>query len=163
MKETLSEIALFSEKIITLGSPTSLGEIDSFEKRTKLRLPEDYKTFLQRFNGISLLGTIVYGIVKNEISMSIEEAYKFEHDDVDNPMFDYLIPFSPDGGGNHYCFDTTTFKDESCSIVFWQHDYPYSDSDKPEVTNESFASWLKEVVIDWTLEDYDYEGNSKQK
>jgi len=73
---------------------------------------------------------------------------------------DYLVPFSPDGGGNHYCFDTRTINENSCNVVFWQHDYPYSEDDPPEVTNTSFTEWMKEVVIDWTLEDYDYDGNT---
>jgi hypothetical protein len=76
-------------------------------------------------------------------------------------MYDYLVPFSPDGFGNHYCFDTRTTNNNLCNVLFWQHNYPYSEDDPPEVTNGSFAEWLKEVAIDWTLEDHDYNGNKK--
>lgn len=163
MQEIIVQLELFSERIITLDKPVSAEEIDSFEKRTKLILPNDYKILLKRYNGINLMGTIVYGILKGEISISLEEAFNFEHQEVDNVIFDYLIPFSPDGVGNHYCFDTRTYNDESCNVVFWQHNYLYTDNDQPETTHFSFAMWLKEVVIDWTLDDYDYEGNPKSK
>lgn len=46
-------------------------------------------------------------------------------------------------------------------MVFWQHDYPYAENDLPEVTNASFSEWMKEVVIDWKLEDYNYDGSEK--
>ena len=61
-------------------------------------------------------------------------------------MYDYLIPLSPDGGGNHYCFDTRIINNNSCNVVFWQHDYAYTVDDAPEVTNPSFTEWIKQVV-----------------
>ena len=61
-------------------------------------------------------------------------------------------------GDNHYCFDSTTCDEQSCKIIFWQHDIYYSNEDPPEVANNSLAEWVKEVLIDWTLEEYDYNG-----
>ena len=107
------------------------------------------------------MGSRVYGVGKEKEANSINENYIFEHEEVANPMPIELIPFAPDGYGNHYCFNTKAIAGESCEIVFWQHDYTYNEFDLPEVINSSFAEWLKEVVINWTLEDYGYDGERR--
>jgi len=156
----IQELTLFSEKIITLNGPVSHESIFAFESEYNIKLPEDYLAFVRKINGLSLMGTIVYGVGEESWQFSLNKNYKFEHKEVANPMYDYLVPFSPDGGGNHYCFDTRTSNGDSCNVIFWQHDYPYTVDDPPEITNNSFAAWMKQVVIDWTLEDYDYNGNA---
>ena len=61
----------------------------------------------------------------------------------------HLIPFSPDGGGNYYCFDI-----RNNNIVFWDSEYDYSN-DIPEVAYNTLAEMMREVFIEWTLEDLD--------
>lgn len=158
--EVISELLLFSNHILEVNHSASAIDVGKFEKRFNLKLPQDYKDLLKVTNGFSLMGTLVYGIEQSS-SNSLSIIYLREHEEVENVMFDYLVPFSPDGGGNHYCFDTRTIKHHSCNVVFWQHDYPYTEHDLPEVTNSSFSEWIKEVVIDWKLEDYDYDGSEK--
>ena len=41
-----------------------------------------------------------------------------------------IVPFSPDGYGNHYCFDV-----KNHNIVFWEHDSDYIQN-KPDITGE---------------------------
>ena len=106
------------------------------------------------------MGKVVYGIDDGSGRYSLEDCYQFEHFEVGNPMPDFLIPFSPDGAGNHYCFDSRQCNEESCNIIFWQHDLEL-EINEVEVVNSSFAHWVKEVVIEWTLEDFDYSGNPK--
>jgi cell wall assembly regulator SMI1 len=105
------------------------------------------------------MGVLMYGI-RTE-NFDLEKCYLIEHDEVDNPMPKHLVPFSPDGTGNHYCFDLRTSTIESCKVVFWQHDFIYDNETEPEVVNSSFSDWVQEVVIDWTLEEYDYNGNKR--
>jgi hypothetical protein len=72
------------------------------------------------------------------------------------------LPFSPDGRGNFYCFDTRDCdNNNSCSVVFWTSNYEYNDDDQPEQTNLSFSDWIEEVMIEWTLESYNYDGSEK--
>jgi len=66
-----------------------------------------------------------------------------------------LIPFSPDGGGNHYCFDSTRCDGESCKVVFGSI-ICHTARRTSETVNNSFTEWAKEVLVDWTLEDYDH-------
>lgn len=159
--DTIEELILFSNTILELGEPVGTQLIDDFEKKFNIKLPNDYRFFLSKHNGATLLGTSIYGILPKDSSNSLEGNYIFEHNEVGNEMYAYLVPFSPDGGGNHYCFDSRFHNQESCPVVFWQHDYNYSEDDMPEVTNESFVSWVKEVMIDWTLEEYEYDGTKR--
>jgi cell wall assembly regulator SMI1 len=160
INEVIKELFLFSDRVLSLNEPVNGNDVDVFEKKYNLKLPSDYQELLKSTNGFDLMGATVYGIFSAP-NFSLEQLYIREHSEVANPLFDYLVPFSPDGGGSHYCFDTRTIKDNSCDIVFWQYDYPYTETDPPEITNPSFAEWVKEVVIDWTLEDHNYDGSEK--
>lgn len=159
--EVFEEIQRFSSGLYQLYGAAEEGKIISFEQRHKISLPNDYKFFLSKTNGIDFMGAVVYGVCDDMASKSIESSYIFEHYEVGNPMPVNLIPFSPDGAGNHYCFDSNNSTNESCEVVFWQHDLSYDLNNPPEVVNESFAEWMKEVLIDWTLEDYDYNGKKR--
>ena len=160
--EIIKELEKFSSTILGLNASVKKEVIFAFERDKKIQLPLDYKTFLQKYNGITLCGTIIYGLKDISNLYSLEECYQFEHFEVDNPMPLHIVPFSPDGGGNHYCFDTNSINNTSCPIVFWQHDYMYTADDTPEIVNSSFVDWIKEVVIEWTLEDYNYDGTEKE-
>jgi cell wall assembly regulator SMI1 len=161
INNVIEELLLFSDRDLTLNAPAGPGVVERFESRFAVVLPNDYKQLVSRYNGFSATGTEVYGVGKEIKGSSIDEWYVIEHDEVANPMYKYLVPFSPDGYGNHYCFDLSTMKDGLCQVIFWRHDCSYSETDPPEVANESFAAWIKEVVIDWNLENNDYDGKSK--
>ncbi|NSL91248.1 SMI1/KNR4 family protein, partial [Chitinophaga sp. Mgbs1] len=136
--------------------------IIEFEKKHVLSLPEDFKYFCSEVNGFDLMGTEVYGFLPDSLtSMSIEKLYHREHKLIKFPQPEYLVPFSPDGSGDFYCFDTRSHNGGSCPVVFWYSNYNYTDEDVPEKANDSFVEWMQEVVIDWTLEDYDYDGNDR--
>jgi hypothetical protein len=157
----IKELQKFSTDILSLDKPVHEDAIYAFEEKYNLKLPSDYKMLVRVHNGISLMGTDIYGIAKSDNSYSLEDCYVFEHYKVENKMPLHLIPFSPDGGGNHYCFDTRFCNNPLSCIVFWQHDYSYSNDDQPEIVNEGLGNWIKEVMIDWTLEDYNYDGIEK--
>src|SRR5690242_18447951 len=95
--EVIGQLETFSPDTLTLEEPVSSGAISRFEKKYNLILPSDYKVLLTRYNGIDLAGTTVFGIHEHSDLPSLETVYVFEHDEVDNPMPAYLIPFSPDG------------------------------------------------------------------
>ncbi len=117
--ELIIELMKFSNKILTVNPPLSnLNSVAIFEKKHNIVLPDDYKYLLKRCNGFDLMGVTVYGF--NEDNESIVNVYDFEHFEVESPQFSYLVPFSPDGGGNYYCFDTSKLSNDSCKIVFWE-------------------------------------------
>ena len=60
-----------------------------------------------------------------------------------------LVAFSPDGFGNHYCFNTAEMVDGECSVVFWNHER--GEAQVAGVVNSTFGDWLGEHM-DWELE-----------
>ena len=73
----------------------------------------------------------------------------------------YFLPFSPDSFGNHYCIDLSTNNDDTCPIIFWQHDFDYENFTQVETCNLNFTDWVNEVLIEWTLENNNYDGTEK--
>ena len=161
MENSIAELLKFSDKILELNNSINDNRINSFENEFKITLPDDFKNFISKINGFSLMGNKVYGFNKN-IPESIENVYRFEHFDVLYPQYEKLVPFCNDGRGNFYCLDTSkNNKKDNCPIVFWVSNYEYSLEDLPEIVYNSFIEWLNEVIIEWTLESYDYDGNEK--
>jgi hypothetical protein len=155
--EFIEKFDKFSEnmKSSNLGLDKEIFDLINF------RLPEDYKYVLLKYNGLSLLGNEVLGIDFNSENSLIQVKDR-EHNQVEYKMPSNIIPFSTDGRGNYYCFDTNLFNENSkiCKIIFWQ--YGYSNNLKNnEIVNNSFIDWAEEILIDWTLEEYNYDGSRK--
>jgi hypothetical protein len=163
IEAVLAELHKFSPDLAELGSPNEPQLVEAFERGASLVLPADYKEVVARINGFSLMGNEVYGLKGEEVSLSLEAVYQREHIGVRYPQPAYLVPFSSDGGGNFYCFDTRypSEKTSSCPVVFWVSNYLYTQEDAPEVVYHSFLDFVEEVIIGWTLEEYDYEGNER--
>jgi len=156
----LIQLNNFSDEIITMHEPLKdIRIVEDFEKKNNLKLPNDYMYLLSKHDGIDLMGVTIYGFDDME---NLDSVYDFEHNEVIYPQYNYLVPFSPDGGGNFYCFDTRDCENNnSCSVVFWASNYEYDEDNQPELTNLSFAEWIEEVMIEWTLESYNYDGSEK--
>ena len=109
------------------------------------------------------MGDEIYGVQGVEEPLSLESIYYREHFEVRYPQPTYLVPFSSDGGGNFYCFDTRHLTKDgfSCQVVFWVSNYQYTDEDVPEVVYNSFLDFVDKVLIGWTLKAFDYEGNER--
>ena len=157
----VSELYKFSEEILELGKPISDDRLEIFEKSIGFNLPYDYKYILKKHNGFSLFGTLVYGLDESLRGSSLDIVNNFEHTKVSNKMPPFFVPFSPDGRGNHYCFNLSRLMNGLCPIVFWQWDYFYGSIEDVETCNDNFLDWVQEIVIDWTLEDYNYDGSRK--
>jgi hypothetical protein len=158
---TYEELLKFSNSILNLESPIIDSRIEDFEKKIEYKLPKDFKYFIKKNNGFSLSVTEVYGIGKEFSNSSLDEIYDFEHNEVGNPMPKYFLPFSPDGFGNHYCIDLSRNENEICPIVFCQHDCNYENISEVETCNKNFVEWINEVMIEWTLGEYNFDGTEK--
>lgn len=157
----LDELSLFSNKILTSGPDLILEDVNQFQNHYELCLPLEVITFLKKFNGMSLMGAEILGF--NKSANSISEVYYREHFLVAHPQFSKLIPISPDGAGNFYCLDVSKCNSGSitCPVIFWASNVIYNDVNQPQLTHDSFCNFVKQVVIDWLLEDYDYNGNKR--
>jgi len=160
-EDVLNELYKFSESILSLGDSITDSRIEELEKQVGFELPLDFKYIMSKHNYLSLGGTEVLSIGKEFENQSIQSLYLFEHEEVGNPMLKEFLPFSPDGAGNHYCLDLSKLENGICPIVFWQHDYHYDNKAEVEICNPNFYEWIKEVMIDWTFEDTNYDGTDK--
>lgn len=157
----IDELNKFASNLTAFGDPILDDRLIAFENKISYLLPGDFKYLLTQFNGFSLYGTEVYGIDESLRGSSLDKVYDFEHSaNYYKEMPDYLVPFSPDGRGNHYCL-VLSKSTLSYPIAFWQHDLPYQSFDEVEICNNSFVEWVEEVMIRWTLEDYNYDGTEK--
>jgi len=157
----LNELYRFSEAILSLGPTINDNRLENFEQGLGFKLPSDFKYILKKHNGISLIGKEILGLDEQRGKSSLNEVYKFETVEVGNPMPVEFLPFSPDGFGNHYCFNLSKLENEICPVVFWQHEVIYNDINDVEECNPNFLDWMQEVMIDWTLEDTNYDGSDK--
>jgi len=110
------------------------------------RLPEDFEYFLKWSNGFSLFGTEILGFENKEFD--ILKTVSREQNDTNNLMPSHIIPFSPMGNGDFYCFDLKEGLDGDglCPIIYWQ--WNYSSPERYEKVNDSFIEWLKELIED---------------
>lgn len=154
----INELLKFDNSSLELGNQIFDNRFEKLEFQIGFILPETFKELLKQYNGINLFGTVINGIDIIYGDSSLDRLYHNEHFEVENAMPMELFPFSADGRGNHYCFDLSQNNDK---VLFWQHDFNYSDKSEIEVCNNSFLEWVKEVLIDWTLEDYNYDGSEK--
>lgn len=160
-EEILAELYKFSRDMMYLGPGIYDARLESFEQKIGHLLPDDFKFILKKHNGLSLSGIAVYGLDINLKGSSLDEVYEYEHFKVDHKMPLEFLPFSPDGRGNHYCLDLSRLEGRSCPVVFWQWDFQYASIEAVETCNDSLYDWLDEVMIGWTLEEYDYDGSFK--
>lgn len=158
---TLEKLYKFSKQLLYLGDSIDEIKVEKFEQRIGYKLPQDYKYVITKHNSIILAGTEIYGLSKDLKENSLDKIYGFEHFNVDNPMPDFYLPFSPDGQGNHYCLDLSKLNNQLCPVIFWQWDFEYENFDDVEVCNNNFIEWIEEVMIDWTLNNYNYDGSEK--
>lgn len=156
--QIINELLKFDDSLIELGESVIDDRYEKLEEKIGFILPASFKRFMKKYNYISLYGTSINGLDEKFRGSSLDKLYEFEHFDVGNPMPKELFPFSPDSYGNHYCFDLSNNDDK---VLFWQHDIDYSSKSEIDLDNESFLGWIKEMMIESTLKDYNYDGSEK--
>ncbi|WP_341835794.1 SMI1/KNR4 family protein [Chitinophaga pollutisoli] len=158
--DIVNELEKFSPNVLIVGDRIQDDRISSFEDAHHLQLPSEYKELITGFNGLELPGNTIFGIGDNGFPETLESVYDREHSQVESPQPGYLVPFSTDGSGNFYCFDTRFVADDStdCPIVFWESNLSSPEND-PELVNESFYEWMMEIFISWTLDLIHHDGS----
>ena len=150
--DLIKELEKYNESIVSLWDGASEQEIVDTETHIGQVLPDEYKEFIRISNGLEFTCEYILR-VGNSVrtsAFSMNEVYDFEHFEAYNPMPSYIIPFSPDGYGNHYCFDMS----RNGVVIFWQHDLDYDCID-PEIVYASMVDMIKEVFIEWAETNYD--------
>lgn len=158
MTNLKAELLKFSNDIVEIGKPINDDRIEQLEKTLGYNFPALFKSTLKQMNSFSLYGNEVYGFGPMPGTLTLNTLYSFEHYEVGNPMPENIFPFSPDGGGNHYCLDLSSDNPEQ--VLFWVHDLELTDEDQLEICNPTIVDWFLEIIY-LILEEYDYDGSEK--
>lgn len=144
----IMELKEYDSSIVSFGDAASEQHITETENHIGRALPVEYKEFVRRHNGLDFTCGYILRVGNDvqPVAYSLNDVYDFEHCDAYNPMPPDLIPFAPDGYGNHYCFDMA----QNGAVVFWQHDLQYGSDRHPEVVYKSMTEMIREVFIDWS-------------
>lgn len=144
----IMELREYDSSIVSFEDAASEQHITETENHIGRALPVEYKEFVRRHNGLDFTCDYILRVGNDvqPVAYSLNDVYDFEHCDAYNPMPPDLIPFAPDGYGNHYCFDMA----QNGAVVFWQHDLQYGSDRHPEVVYKSMAEMIREVFIDWS-------------
>lgn len=144
----IMELREYDSSIVSFEDAASEQHITETESHIGRALPVEYKEFVRRHNGLDFTCDYILRVGNDvqPVAYSLNDVYDFEHCDAYNPMPPDLIPFAPDGYGNHYCFDMA----QNGAVVFWQHDLQYGSDRHPKVVYKSMAEMIREVFIDWS-------------
>jgi hypothetical protein len=144
--------------------PIELGQIQQFEKRLALKLPEEYKNHLLKYNGgrcePSVFSFEERGIVTTSLLDRFLALYDGKYDNIETyantykietkRLPYYMVPIAHDPGGNLICISCGG-NDNGC-IYFWDHerevDYeisPDSDHGNLYLIAKSFNLFLENL------------------
>lgn len=164
LKPFFDEVNKYSEGVHNLNEGASIRDIEQLELTLKIKLPINYRSFLEICNGGELsavpAGTIlseVYisskGLMKKGVSY-LNESFKIERRWPNMPE-NFLI-IADTSYGDIICMDLTTSYGIDARIVKWSHE-------EGEVIN----SWKR--LIDWMMEELEigamivnYDGTDKE-
>jgi hypothetical protein len=130
--------------------PATEDELLEAERELRVSLPESYKA-LQLELG-EMCGAIleIYSVKAPQTGMlNIIGITKCERTECFPNLPSHLVPFSSNGGGDSYCFDTSKLVDGECPIVFWDH--TSGAEQELEVVAADFLEWI-ELEIGWRRE-----------
>ena len=158
----ITEVQKYSSEISSFNPGVDIKKISELEQNLGYKLPNSFKNFLSKCNGFSIFGDQIYGIHNDDKNIDLLSNYLFEKNEAKNPIFDYLLPITPDGFGNHYCLNlnTVTESGEECKVVFWQHDFEYDKTDLPDIDTETFEMFFIEMM-DNLKHEINYDGSEK--
>lgn len=132
-------------------NPATIEEINIAEKELNATLPESYKAFQLELGDIDWAMLEIYSVkTPPEGRINIIGITQSERTQCFPNMPDSLIPFSDDGGGDSYCFDTSKITDGECNIVFWDH--ASNSEQEPTIVAKDFVEWINKE-IEWRLEE----------
>lgn len=142
--------------------PASEEEIQQAEAELNVVFPNSYRWFLRTLGGADF-PLEIFGL---EPEWRLNEAASFwnvvyitqsERSESEPKMPTPLVPFTPDGMGNHLCLDTASMSKGECPVVFWNHDA--GEAQRPRQTHPTFLDWLEERLAS---EEADYKNPSSR-
>jgi hypothetical protein len=123
--------------------------VQECQRQLGTELPESFLGFLQQFGG-TYWPREVYGVSEYP-ELDLLSMTTTEREEAEPSLPRHLVPFGPDGWGNHFCLDTARLVDGECPVVFWNHEL--AADQVPELTHPTFLDWLEQQVAQRLEED----------
>jgi hypothetical protein len=139
------------------GKGATTEEIATARAALGANFSRSYEQFLREFGWVRLghqrlapysaLAIGVYGLGSDVPShLDLLKRTVAERTEMELPLPLRLVPVMGDGGGNHYCLDTSRMADDECPIVLWNHEDDETQALNP--VSQSFESWLIAEILD---------------
>lgn len=144
-------------RVISSNEKLSLEQIEQFEVRNNLKLPEKYKTFLLKWNG-GYTEPSLFSISEEQGTsvVNVLNGIGNMYDNLDKviDIYEYrlpegFVPIGDDPGGNVICLGTKEPYYEN--IYFWDHEEEPEDSE--DMSNMYFLANNIDDFIDKLFED----------
>ncbi|MBX3417032.1 MAG: SMI1/KNR4 family protein [Pirellulaceae bacterium] len=131
------------------GDGASLDAIRAAERELGIKFPFDYESYLRTYGWVRLIYDELYGLGDSvPAHLNLITNTLRERTDFCPRLPNHLVPFMPDGAGNHYCLDLSRTESGNCPVVFWDHDE--GEDQTPSIVAKSFSDWIVEHVTEQT-------------
>ena len=138
--------------------PASAEVIKEAEAELGVTFPESYRLFLGQFSGGGLPFEI-YGVEPQALPegqdyyfQNVVGMTESEREEVEPSLPLFLIPFTPNGMGDHWCLDTSRLVGSECPVIFWNHEI--DEQQELRQTHATFLDWLEEMASSEDIQEY---------
>jgi cell wall assembly regulator SMI1 len=147
MSNRYSELGTKIASVVAADSfygAVSTTDVDTAELALGVKFPDSFKWFLTTY-GAGNSPDFIYGLGSHVPRfLNVTSQTMDERNEVEPRLRAHLIPFSPDGAGNHWCLDTSRYDGGECPVVFWYHDR--DNPPVPSVVAPTFLDWLEQLI-----------------
>lgn len=122
-------------------------EIAMAECELGVSFPAVFRRYLSEFGYLEIRSAELYGLGAGVPQhLDLVRNTKAERSEFHPYIPHHLIPFLPNGGGDHYCIDLSSGADDP-PVVFWNHEL--DSEQRPPLLADRFTSWLLQHTNDW--------------
>jgi len=128
-------------EILEYNNSLDEKSLDDFEKEFEIKLPEEYRHFLIKYNG-GYPAPDGFKFMNKDKGSSVDRFLGLidrEYDDIrkyiekyKNRIPDNLIPIAYDPGSNLLCISISG--GDFDNIYFWEHEFEFNEGQKPDYT-----------------------------
>jgi len=106
-----------------------------------------FRTYLSEFGYLELRSGELYGLGAGvPAHLDLVGNTRAERTEFHPHIPLHLVPFMPNGCGDHYCIDLSARVDDP-PVVFWDHELDAAQ--QPQRLADTFSSWLLHHTNEW--------------
>jgi SMI1-KNR4 cell-wall len=131
----------------SVGGGATEEEIAAAERELAVTFPATFRSYLAEFGYLVFRSAEFYGLgVGVPEHLDLIRNTKAERTEFHPQIPPHLVPFMPNGCGDHYCIDLSARTDDP-PVVFWDHEL--DTAQQPQRLADTFTSWLVHHTHEW--------------